>query len=137
MLGKINWKPSKTDVRKSGLGIIIGAAVVFLVFILSHRMGFILAVKIFGSFAGLGFLMILLPGPLRFAYFAWMGIGFVIGHIVSPLILFVFFFGFITPFGIILRIFRKSPLNLKVKDTATWWTDFDKEITKESFERQS
>lgn len=137
MISKINWHPDKNEVRKSGLGILVGAIIVFIILALTSKMGISLAKKIFIPIGVMGLLMIVLPKVFKFVYYVWMGIAYVIGNIVSPVILFIFYFIFISPFAIILRLVRKSPLNLKFEEKKTYWIDFNKVITKENFERQS
>lgn len=137
MISKINWHPDKNEVRKSGLGILAGAIIVFIILALTRKMEISPAMKIFIPIGVMGLLMIVLPKVFKFVYYVWMGIAYVIGNIVSPIILFIFYFIFISPFAIILRLVRKSPLNLKFEKKKTYWIDFNKVITKENFERQS
>ena len=138
MLAQINWKPEKSDVRKSGLGIAIGAAAVFCILVFAlDKLPPATGLKVFGPIAIAGLLTALLPGVFRFVYFGWMGLAYGLGRVVSPVILFVFFFGFITPYALVLGLFRKSPLNLKPGNLPSYWEDFRQDITKENFERQS
>jgi hypothetical protein len=138
MLAQINWKPEKRDVRKSGLGILIGAAAVFCILVFAlDKLPPASGLKIFGPIALAGLLTALMPGVFRFVYFVWMGLAYGLGRVVSPVILSLFYFAFITPYALVLRLFRKSPLNLKDGNPPSFWEDFNKEITKENFERQS
>ena len=45
----------------------------------------------------------------------WMKFGLILGNIISPIVMGVIFFGIITPTGIILKIFKKDILMLKIK----------------------
>ena len=46
----------------------------------------------------------------------WAKFGEILGKIVSPIILAVVFFGIVTPIGLLLRLFRKDVLNLKLNN---------------------
>ena len=53
----------------------------------------------------------------------WMRIGIFLGAIVSPIVMGIVYFGVITPIGIILKLFGKDVLNLKIdKNKNTYWT---------------
>ena len=51
----------------------------------------------------------------------WMRFGFLLGKIISPIILGVIFFGLITPYGIIMRMFGRDELNLKKIKSKSYW----------------
>ncbi len=58
----------------------------------------------------------------------WMKFGYFLGVIVAPIMMFLIFFGVVTPTGILMRIFGKNLLNLKKdKNKKTYW------IKKENF----
>ena len=53
----------------------------------------------------------------------WMRLGALLGIIVSPIVMGVIYFGVITPIGLIMKIFGKDVLNLKLdKNKKTYWT---------------
>lgn len=65
---------------------------------------------------------ILLPSALKHVYLVWMAVAFVLGFIVSHLILAAFFFLVVTPVALASRIARKDFLRLKLDGTAdTYW----------------
>ena len=45
----------------------------------------------------------------------WMQFGFLLGMIVSPIVLGIIFFGLFTPIGIVMRLFGRDELRLKFK----------------------
>lgn len=51
----------------------------------------------------------------------WMGFGFVIGLIVSPIVLGIIFFGIFTPISLISRAFGRDELRLKFARQSTYW----------------
>ncbi len=68
---------------------------------------------------------------------AWMFIGFVIGKIISPLVLGAIFFLLITPLAIILKISGRDELNLKNKSVNSYWRDRnEKTLAPSSFKNQ-
>ena len=62
------------------------------------------------------------PKSLKQVYVAWMGLGFMVGLVVSKVILTIFYFVVITPIGLIARICGQDFLSLKRKPGATtYW----------------
>ena len=53
---------------------------------------------------------------------AWSRFGLTLNRIVSPVVLGIFFFGILTPIGLILRARGKDPLRLKLeRDVTSYW----------------
>lgn len=53
----------------------------------------------------------------------WMRLGALLGIIVSPIVMGVVYFVIITPIGLIMKLFGKDVLNLKLdKNKKTYWT---------------
>ena len=51
----------------------------------------------------------------------WMRFGFLLGKIISPIVLGIIFFGLITPYSIVIRVFGRDELHLrKVKNKSHW-----------------
>lgn len=53
----------------------------------------------------------------------WMSIGYILGIVISPIILSIMYFILITPFGLIRQIFGKDELVLKNKKLNSYWQD--------------
>ena len=51
----------------------------------------------------------------------WMKFGFVLGKIISPIVMGFIFFFVVTPTGIIMRLLGKDILNLKKNNKDTYW----------------
>ena len=67
----------------------------------------------------------------------WMGIGFTLGLVVSPIILGIIFFLLLTPVGIITRLFGRDELNLKMKKKDTFWKfRNDNSMLRQNFNKQ-
>ena len=82
-------------------------------------------------------LMVLISALLRPRWFrgfyrAGMTVSFHIGQVVGKVLLTVFFFLFLTPLGLLLRLTGKDLLQLKRSPAKTWWQssrnnrDFDR-----------
>ena len=75
----------------------------------------------------LAFLLILVtsikPKLLRPLNKAWMMIGFIIGKVISPIVLGIIFFALITPVGIVTRIFGRDELRIKHNTLKSHWKD--------------
>ena len=52
----------------------------------------------------------------------WFKIGIILGYIITPIILFIMFYFIITPYGFVVKIFKKNLLNKKIdKNKKTYW----------------
>jgi hypothetical protein len=68
----------------------------------------------------------LLPCALKHVYTAWMALAFMLGLIISTLLLTLFFFLVITPIGLITRLAGKDFLSLKLNRQAkSYWLQRD------------
>lgn len=68
----------------------------------------------------------------------WTKLGWLMHRFVSPVALAVLFFAVLTPYAIVMRIFRKDPLCLRFQlDASTYWIDRKvAEKSKVNFTRQ-
>lgn len=63
-----------------------------------------------------------IPRSLKYFYRLWMGFGFVVGWIMTNVILFLSFFLIIIPTGILLKICGKDLLDEKIdKNKVSYW----------------
>ena len=74
-------------------------------------------------FLALGFINSKILTPLNRL---WFKFGLLLGKFISPLIMGIIFFFVVTPIGIIMRLLKKDLLNLKKKDTKSYWIKRDK-----------
>jgi len=58
----------------------------------------------------------------------WMKFGLILGGIVSPVIMGIIFFGVVTPMGLLMRLFKKDLLNLRMNNEKSYWIEKDKKI---------
>jgi len=78
--------------------------------------------SVFGGLLGATLLTTLIkPGLLMPFNKLWMGLGYVIGRIVSPIVLGIIFFVLMTPMGVIQRLFGRDELRLKPQTNTSHW----------------
>ena len=53
----------------------------------------------------------------------WFKFGIFLGKIISPVIMGIIFFLVVTPTGLLMKVFRKDLLNLKFKDSKSYWIE--------------
>lgn len=71
-------------------------------------------------------------------YRAWMGVVLPIGWAVSQLLLGAIYFGILTPIGLVMRLFRRDALRLRLEpDAPTYWTEHDADRDPARYLRQS
>jgi hypothetical protein len=123
------------DLRK--FGVIVGAGFIFLgvLLLLRHRSSYV-------AFCGAGALLtafgVIWPRALKYVYVAWMALAFTLGFVMSNVILTLFFFLFVTPIGLLARLFQKDFLARKWdKRAASYWIQHGSEVkTANTYERQ-
>ena len=77
------------------------------------------------------------PNYLRIFNISWFNLGMVLNAIVSPIILGFIFFGLITPLSLILRLFGRDELKLRINNKKTNWKKYEKdEIISKNFFNQ-
>ena len=124
---KVDWNPSAKKVREFGL-ILLSLSVIA---------GLWRHWSVLGpAGAALGVLATALPSSLGlWIYKAWMGVAFVIGSILSPIILGLIYFGLFTPLALIMRLIGRDALRLKRPLTDTYWTPMNMPDDKTYYER--
>lgn len=125
MLGKINWSPSKRDIRIFGLVLIAGFGVISLILMAKGLRP--LAERLFAGAVAVGLLSIAVPAMGGLFYRLWMGIGVCVGFVVSRVILAVIFFCILTPVSLVFRLMRRDALGIKRKAESSYWADLPAE----------
>lgn len=67
---------------------------------------------------------------------AWMRFGFILGMIISPIVMGLIFFGIFSPIGILMRIFGRDELQLRVNQRASHWVNREQSTRVTYFENQ-
>ncbi|TFH64486.1 MAG: hypothetical protein E4G91_05645 [Candidatus Zixiibacteriota bacterium] len=135
MLGRINWHPTRRDLRYFAVTLAIVVALFALILVLGGRY------RSAGWFAVIGLAVSLacysIPSVGRLVYFVWMAVTYVFGRIVSPVVTAIIFYLLVTPIALINRLMGKDRLQLKKsKDASTYFVDHTDAQDKESFRRQ-
>ena len=52
---------------------------------------------------------------------AWMRLGFLLGVIINPIVLGLIFFLLFTPIALLMRLFGRDELRLRVKNRSSHW----------------
>ena len=66
----------------------------------------------------------------------WMSLGFLLGMIVSPIVMGLIFFGIFTPIAILMRLFGRDELRLRFKKQSSHWVSRDNDPQSENFKHQ-
>ena len=66
----------------------------------------------------------------------WMRFALLLGMIISPIVLGIIFFGLVTPYALVMKIFGRDELRLKIKKNQTHWKDRRKIIPQIDFTQQ-
>lgn len=132
---EIDWRPSPKELRKFGLVVMAGMGLIGAAFqFLSHAPEAARGCWIAGAALGLPALtgtVVGLPG-----YWLWMGVAFVMGNVMSRVLLTVIYYGLITPLGLARRLFGGDPLQLKKPAKASYWLPVSGGSAESGYERQ-
>ena len=60
----------------------------------------------------------------------WFKFGILLGNIISPIVMGIVFFLVVTPTGLIMKLFRKDPMNLKKNKSDTYWIKKEKNLSR-------
>lgn len=135
MLGKINWHPDHKQVKvfavTLAIAVIMFAAVIYL---LGKQQSAIWIALIGLALAAISFLF----HPIgRIVYTLWMGFGFILGKITTPIIAAIIYYLVLMPVGLFFRLTGKDTLKLrKPSDCTSYFTNHDPPMDKERFFRQ-
>ena len=79
-------------------------------------------IRIWSVVLSLVFLIITIIRPNLFTFInkLWIQFGILLGKIISPIVMGLFFFFVVTPIGILVRIFKKDVMGLK-RGANTYW----------------
>ena len=135
IFGRINWRPDRDQVRSFAITLLPAAILGGIIFL--FLAGWHTALWVAAVGAGLGLLSYLLPPFGRIVYWLWMGIGYLLGRITSPVFAALIFFLLVTPVGLIRRIGGRDPMELRrVAKRNSYFENHEKIDSKDHFERQ-
>ncbi len=140
-LVKLNWKPSPKELRQFGAifgsgFLLIGLVKYFWIwdwlFERNEKLGLIfILIGIVGGAIGLTGTKLALP-----LYWVWMGIAFVLGNIMSRVVITLIYYGVITPMSFVARLLGRDKLQLKKRAVQSYWQDISLPHEPEKYERQ-
>lgn len=130
----INWNPDQKELKKFGISMaVICLPISGMLYLNSYSYASI-ALLSFGLITGcLGTLGSSLCLPL---YKFWMMISFVLGFIISPVVFFIVYFVFISPYAMLIRLFGRDRLLLKKNKMETYWKTIDPILDKKRYLKQ-
>ena len=104
----------------------------------------------FGLFLVLSLWPVINDGPINFLFFGtsliflvltlikakilyflnnyWIKLGELLGKIIAPIVMFVIFFGIVTPLSLLTKLLKKDLLNMKFNKSKTYWMNKVKSI---------
>lgn len=125
---------SNKQARKTAL---IVALVLALIAIWNVYRGRFTVVAVFGVIAVLLTLIgLFVPAAARGFHRVWMGIAGVLGYINSRILLTILYYGLLTPYGMISRVFGRDPLDRRGRSRDTYWVKRENtRQTQQQFER--
>ena len=87
-------------------------------------------IRIWSLSMGIIFLILGLLNSKLFTPFhnLWLKLGTLLGRIVSPIVMFLVYFVFITPLAVIIRLFGKDLLRKKFNKSPSYWIKREKNI---------
>ncbi|MBA3632057.1 MAG: hypothetical protein H0W58_04480 [Acidobacteria bacterium] len=140
-LVKLNWKPSPKELRQFGAifgsGFLLIGLVKYLwiwnwLFERNEKLGLIfIFIGIVGGAIGLTGTKLALP-----LYWVWIGIAFVLGNIMSRVVITLIYYGIITPMSFVARLLGRDKLQLKKRAVQSYWQDISLPHEPEKYERQ-
>ena len=140
-LVKLNWKPSPKELRQFGAifgsgFLLIGLVKYFWIwnwlFERNEKLGLIfILIGIVGGAIGLTGTKLALP-----LYWVWMGIAFVLGNIMSRVVITLIYYGLITPMSFVARLLGRDKLQLKKRAVQSYWQDISLPHEPEKYKRQ-
>lgn len=66
----------------------------------------------------------------------WMRFALLLGMIISPIVLGIIFFGLVTPYALVMKMFGRDELRLKIKKNQKHWKDRSQSMPQVDFTQQ-
>jgi hypothetical protein len=114
---------AEDEASDRSFGFLVGGAFLLLglVSVVRHGLGRLWMVVLGGL---LLMLAVVWPRSLREIKRGWLFFGFLLGQVVSPIVLGIMFYAVITPFGVLMRLFGRDSLRLRPNPgLATYWRE--------------
>ncbi len=133
-LVEIDWHPDAKVLRRFGAGMLILGPIAAALLYAKDLPTAALVLLVFSVVAGaLGLTGTRAGLPI---YWFWMGISFVLGMIVSPIVFGLFYYGLVTPIALCMRLVGRDRLWRRKPQTETFWRDVEDVQDPSRYERQ-
>jgi hypothetical protein len=142
MFLEIKWNASRRDIRNFGWIMLVGLSVVggILAWMSYHRSGeaaWRILQILTGAGVGVFLSSIFLETTLGlWLYKMWMGLALVLGKVMAPVVIGVFYFLVVTPIGLGARLLGRDSMQRKKAGHATFWRPLQHRTSPSSYERQ-
>ncbi len=134
---QIDWHPDGPALKRFGRTVIIGSLLIAAAFWFLKGWG--LAARIMG-WSGLlvGGLALMGPRFGRPGYLVWMGIAFVMGNIVSRVVLAIVYYLVLTPIGLVGKLVGRDRLAMgaAARSRDSHWVDLPRDRAADDHDRQ-
>lgn len=122
-LVRIDWHPDRPALRRFGRTVLLGCALIAAA--LGWGRGAWTAARwVAGAGLVVGGAGLSGVRPLALPlYRLWMGVGFVMGTVVSHVLMAAVWYLVLTPIGLVLRLAGRDPLQRRGRGAATFWHD--------------
>ena len=121
MTPRINWKPSSKEIRQFGTVILIGFGIIGSIFFFQGKKP--VALWLWGITGFIFILSYAFPSLAKPFYWLWMGLGFLIGSVMSRLILLIIFFFVLTPVALVFKLMGRDALNRRKHESSSYWVE--------------
>jgi hypothetical protein len=138
MFANIDWNPSKRELRKFGLTLLI-ALPIFGVALCHLKFKWETLTPLYAcSGAGIfvAFCAFFLPPVGLLLYKLWMGLAFVLSVVVSPIFMGAIYYLVFTPMGFALRLAGKDSMQRRKPKNGSYWRPVKHHTAPRSYERQ-
>jgi hypothetical protein len=140
-LVKLNWHPNRRELRIFGAVFMGGFVLIGLIklfwpferFITKNETAgvWLIGIGLVVGLIGLTGLRIALP-----FYWVWLGIAYVMGNIISRVIITAIYFLVFTPLRLLGSLIGRDRLQLKRRESESYWRDISLPAEAEKYERQ-
>jgi len=132
----IDWRPTRKQLRLFGVSILVGFGLIG-AWLMFHDHLDTAAYVCWGIAAVIGGLGLSGTKVALPFYWVWMGIAFVMGTVISHVLLGIVFFLLVTPMGLVMRLIGRDRLRLKHRHVESHWRDVPPITGDAPYERQS
>ncbi|MCX6347896.1 MAG: hypothetical protein NTV79_00120 [Candidatus Aureabacteria bacterium] len=142
MFVQIKWNPSRRDIRNFGWTMLAGLNVVgglltWMIYQRSQEAGWGILEIFIGAGVGILLASVFLERTAGlWLYKAWMGLALILGKIMGPIVMGIFYFLVVTPIGQGARLLGRDSMQRKKAGHATFWHPLRHRTEPSSYERQ-